>query len=166
MGRDFQFIQQRLVIQAVGGKAVQVDFTLRREPNFIGEARQVVLPLGVAAADGIYRFTAVAELAKRFTDVLHRRLIAADEVFQIQYDTGDITVVFRLANRLYDIEQRVLLQTIGTGAEQLAADDPELAAGGRLINDHAGDVHQQRAACGMFRGAAAKLCPDADANQH
>ncbi|MNT22386.1 hypothetical protein D3C72_1577670 [compost metagenome] len=71
MSRDFQLIQQRFVVQTVGGKTVQIDSALRREPNFIGKTRQIILPLAVAVPDRNHRFAAVAELAQRFTDVLH-----------------------------------------------------------------------------------------------
>ena len=145
---------------------MQVYLALRREPDFVGEARQVVLALAVAAADGIHRFAAIAEFAQRFADVLHGWLVAADEVFQIQHNTGDIAVILRLANGLHDIEQGVLLQTVRAGAKQLAANYAELAAGGRFIHHHAGNIQQQRAARGMFAGGAAELAPDADTHQH
>ena len=145
---------------------MQINFALRREPNFIGEACQIVLPLAVAAADGVDRLATIAEFAQRFTDVLHRRLVTAGKIFQIQHDTGDITVVFGLTDGLYDIKQRVFLQAIGAGAKQLAANHPELAAGRRFVDHHAGDIHQQRAAGGMLRSGAAELRPDAEANQH
>ena len=166
MGGDFQLVEQRFVIQAVGGKTVQIDITLRRKPDFIGEAGQIILPLAVAAPHGIHRFAAIAKFAQRLTDILHRRLIAAGKIFQIQHDTGDIAVIFRLANSLYDIKQRVFLETIGTGPKELTTDHAEFAAGGRFIDHHAGYIHQQRAASGMFRGAAAELCPDTDTNQN
>ena len=145
---------------------MQVYLALRREPDFVGEARQVVLALAVAAADGIHRFAAIAEFAQRFADVLHGWLVAADEVFQIQHNTGDIAVILRLANGLHDIEQGVLLQTVRAGAKQLAANHAELAAGGWFIHHHAGNIQQQRAARGMFAGGAAELAPDADTHQH
>ena len=109
MGRYFEFVEQRFVVQAVGRETMQIHFALRRKPDFIGEAGQIILPLAVAAANGVDRFAAIAEFAQRFTDVLHRWLIAAGKVFQIQHDAGDIAVVFRLANCLHNIKQRVFL---------------------------------------------------------
>ena len=102
---DFQLIQQGFVIQAVGCEAVQIDRTLRRKPDFIGEARQVILPLTVAVAYGKDRLAAIAKFAQRFPDVLHGRLIGAREVFQIHHDAGDIAIVFRLTNGVDDIKQ-------------------------------------------------------------
>ena len=91
---------------------MEVHLALRREPDFVGKARQVVLALAVAAADGIDGLPLSRKFAQRFTDVLHGRLIAADEVFQIQHNTGDITIILRLTDGLHDIEQRILLQTV------------------------------------------------------
>ena len=71
MGADFQLVEQGFVIQAVGGEAMQINHPLRREPNFIGEAREVILPLAVVIAHRINRLTAVAELAQCLTDILH-----------------------------------------------------------------------------------------------
>ncbi|SAF21415.1 Uncharacterised protein [Enterobacter cloacae] len=50
---------------------MQIDRALWRKPDLIGKARQIILPLGVAVANGNNRFTAVAKFAQRFTDVLH-----------------------------------------------------------------------------------------------
>ena len=112
MGGDLQLIEQRFVVQAVGGKAVQIDRTLWGEPNLIGEARQIILSLAVAVAHGNDRLAAVAEFAQRFTDVLHRRLIAAGKIFQIQHDAGDVAVIFGLTDGIDDIEQGIFLQTV------------------------------------------------------
>ena len=71
MRRDFQLVQQRLVIQAVSGKAMQINGSLWREPDFIGEARQIILPLAVAFARRDNRFAAVAEFTQRLADILH-----------------------------------------------------------------------------------------------
>ena len=166
MGRYLELVEQRFIVQAVGREAVQVYFALRRKPDLIGEAGEIVLTLAVAAADGIYRLAAIAEFAQRFTDILHRWLIAAGKVLQIQHDTGDIAVVFRLANGLHNIEQRVFLQAIGAGAKQLAANYAKLAAGRGFIDHHAGDIQQQRAAGTVLCRCAAELGPDADAGQH
>ena len=119
---------------------MKVDRTLRREPNFIGKARQIILPLAVAVAHGNHRLAAVAELAQRFTDVLHGRLIASGKIFQIQHDPGDVAVVFGLTNGIDDIEQGVFLQTVGCCAKQLAANHAQTVAGRGFINDDAGDV--------------------------
>ncbi|MNZ54708.1 hypothetical protein D3C78_726190 [compost metagenome] len=67
----FQLLEQRFVIQAVRRKAVQINRTLWGEPNFVGKARQIILPLAVAIAHRNHRFTAVAEFAQGFTDILH-----------------------------------------------------------------------------------------------
>ena len=84
---------------------MQIDHTLRGKPDFIGETGKIILPLTVVLANGINRFTAVTKLFQSFADVLHGRLIAAREVFQIHHDTGDIAVVLRLANGVDDIKQ-------------------------------------------------------------
>ena len=105
MGGNFQLIQQRFVVQTVGSKTVQIHHALRRQPNFIGETGEIILPLAVVLANGINRFPAVTKLFQGFADVLHRRLVAACEVFQIHHNTGDIAVVLRLANGVDDIKQ-------------------------------------------------------------
>ncbi len=112
MGGDLQFVEQRFVIQPVGGKTVQIDRALRGEPDLIGKARQIILPLAVAVAHGNHRLAAVAEFAQRFTDVLHGRLIAAGKIFQIQHDPGDVSVVFGLTNGIDNIKQGIFLQTV------------------------------------------------------
>ena len=108
---------------------MQIDRALWREPDLIGKARQIILPLAVAVAHGNHRLAAVAEFAQRFTDVLHRRLIAAGKIFQIQHDAGDVAVVFGLTDGIDDIEQGVFLQAVGRGAKQLTADDAQPVAG-------------------------------------
>ena len=91
---------------------MQIDRALRREPDFVSKARQIILPLGVAVADGNDRFTAVAEFPQRFPDVLHRRLIGSGKIFQIQHDTGNVAIVFGLTDRVDDIKQGVFLQAV------------------------------------------------------
>ena len=71
VGGDLQLVEQRFVVQTVSGEAMQIDRALWRKPDLIGKARQIILPLGVAVANGNNRLTAVAEFAQRFADVLH-----------------------------------------------------------------------------------------------
>ncbi len=165
VGGDFQLIEQRFVIEAIGGKAMQIDGALRREPHFIGEACQIVLPLAVVIAHRNDRFAAVAELAQRFTDVLHGRLIRPGEVLQIEHDAGNVTVIFRLTNGIDDIKQRVFLQTVATGAKQLATQHAKTIAGGGFIDHDPSDIQQKRTAAGVLRLAGgAEVHPDAHAN--
>ncbi len=165
MGRDFQLIEQRFVIEAIGGETVQIDGALRREPHFIGKACQIVLPLAVVIAHRNHRFAAVAELTQRFTDVLHGRLIRSGKVLQIQHDAGDVAVILRLTNSIDDIEQRVFLQTVAAGAKQLAAQYPKTVAGGGLIDHDPCDIQQQRAAPGALSlVVGAEVHPHAHAN--
>ncbi len=120
---NFQLIEQGLVVQTVGGKAVQINGTLRREVNFVSKTGEVILPLAEVIAHGKDRFTAVAEFPQCFADILHGRLVCPGKIFQIHHDAGDVAIIFCLANRIHDIEQGVFLQTIGTGAKQLTANN-------------------------------------------
>ena len=120
---NFQLVEQGLVVQTVGGKAVQINGTLWRKINFIGETGEVVLPLAEVIAYGKDRFAAVAEFSQRFTDILHGRLVGPGKIFQIHHNAGDVAIIFCLANSIHDIEQGVFLQAIGTGTKQLTTNN-------------------------------------------
>lgn len=52
VGRDFQFIQQRFVVQAIRSEAVKIYLTLWGKPNFIGETGEVILTTAVVFTHG------------------------------------------------------------------------------------------------------------------
>ncbi len=52
VGRDFQLIQQRFVVQAIRSEAVKIYLTLWGKPNFIGETGEVILTLAVVFTHG------------------------------------------------------------------------------------------------------------------
>ncbi|MNE77191.1 hypothetical protein D3C77_672450 [compost metagenome] len=59
----------------------------------------------IAIADGIDRFTAVAEFTQCFTDVLQGRLIRPGKIIQLQYHTGDVFIIFGFANGIHQVKQ-------------------------------------------------------------
>ena len=125
----------------------------------------VVLALAVAAADGIHRFAAIAEFAQRFADVLHGWLVAADEVFQIQHNTGDIAVILRSANGLHDIEQEFSCRRSELAPNSWRPITPSLLLADGLSTTTP-VISSNSARARMFAGGAAELAPDADTHQH
>ena len=153
MRRHLQLIEQALIVKGIGSEAMQIDRALRGEVNLAGVAGQIILRLRIAVAAGIDRFAAVAEFAQRLADILQRRLIGAGKVAQIEHDAGNFAVAFRLPDSRHDIEQRVFLQPVAAGAQQLTANFAQFVADRRLIHHHAGKIDLQRAARHFHRRA-------------